>query len=177
MSIPYPHSYPCPSRIEGHSAAISAGLVRTPMGAGNTRQRRSYRNLPHLISLVFVVDQDQYASWFSWVNTYAWDGWIEVPLTGLHASAAGLDVTPTLVRFCTDLQEELIPIHRLWMWRIRVSAEYMPVPGDFPIVDGGWIIGGTPTAPSPDNMLAGTPAAAASIFTNPGTLAAPVVVI
>jgi hypothetical protein len=175
--IAYPQSYPCASRIEGHSAAITAGLVRTPMNAGNSRQRRSFRTLPHVLSLTFVIDQDQYASWLSWVNLYAWDDWIEMNLPGLHASALDKDTAPTRVRFCSDLQAELLPVHRLWFWRVRVAAEFEPIAGDFPIVDGGWIIGGTPVAPSVDWIIGGSPSAPAPVFTNPGTLAAPVVVI
>jgi hypothetical protein len=174
---PYPLSYPCPSRIEGHSAAIVAGLVRTPMTAGNSRQRRAFRNLPHTISLVFMIDQGSYASWLSWVNTYAWDDWIEIGLPGLHASSVGEDVTLTRVRFVSDLQAELLPVHRLWYWRVRVLAEYEPVPDDFPIVDGKWIIGRRPGLPAPDWVLPGTPAASSGTFTNPGTPARPVVVI
>jgi hypothetical protein len=147
------------------------------MAAGNTRQRRSFRNLPHAISLVFMIDQAVYASWLSWVNTYAWDDWIEMPLTGMHASALGATVAPTRVRFASDLQADLVPVHRLWYWRVRVLAEFQPVPADFPVVDGIWIVGGTPAAPASEWVLAGTPAAPATDTTNPGRPAAPVVLV
>jgi hypothetical protein len=177
MSNAYPLDFPCVSRIEGHSAALSAGLVRTPMTAGNSRQRRSFRNLPTMLSLVFVIRQDEYASWLSWVNTFAWDDWIEIKLPGLHASAQGEDTTPTLVRFCSDLQAELLPVHRLWYWRVRVSAEYQPSAGDYLPVSNTWIVGGTPAVPSVDYILGGWPASHGPDFTNPGTPAFPVVFV
>jgi hypothetical protein len=68
VSIPYPSTLPCASRIEGHSATIFAGLVRTPMQAGNTRQRRSHHAIPHQISLAFVMHQTKYAEWLDWVT-------------------------------------------------------------------------------------------------------------
>ena len=173
MTTPYPASFPCPSRSEGHSAQVSAGLVRTPMEAGNTRQRRAQRILPHQIALVFMIDQAEYASWLAWVNAHAWDEWIVMELPGLRASRAGTDILATHVRFCSDLSAELLNVHRLWWWRVRVACEYLPVPSDFPAIDGVWIIGGTPAAPAPDWVLAGTPGALAPIFTNPGTPGAP----
>lgn len=177
MSNTYPVQFPCVSRVEGHSAASSAGLVRTPMGAGNTRQRRAFRNLPQLISLVFIIEQKELASWKSWANAFAWDGWFEIGLPGMHASAAQEDVTPTMVRFCSDLQEELLPVHRLWYWRIRVTAEYLPGAGDFVPVSDTWIIGGSAASPSADWVIGGTAASPAPDFTNPGTPAFPVVFV
>lgn len=171
----YPISFPCVSRIEGHSAQLAAGLVRTPMNSGNARQRRAFRNLPHTLALVFIVEQRLYASWLAWVNAHAWDDWIRLRLPGLHAAALDADTAPTPVRFITDLQAELLPVHRLWFWRVRVAAEYMPIAGDLPILlDAGWVIGGTPVAPSIDWILAGTPATPAGDFVNPGTPAFPV---
>jgi hypothetical protein len=77
----------------------------------------------------------------------------------------------------TDLQTDLIPVHRLWWWRVRVEAEYVPLASQLvsvpfgPWIVGGtpaspsanWIIAGTPAAPSPDTITAGTPVAPASI--------------
>lgn len=173
----YPLSFPCPSRAEGHSAQMSAGLVRTPMEAGNTRQRRAQRVLPQQIALVFMVDQEQYATWLAWVNAHAWDEWIDLRLPGLRASQAGTDTKATAVRFCSDLGAELLNVRRLWWWRVRVDAEYLPVSGDFPIVNGVWIIGGAPANNYPDDIIAGTPGAPAPIFTNPGTPRAPTAII
>jgi hypothetical protein len=158
---------------------MSAGLVRTPMQAGNSRQRRTHRVLPTRISLVFMVEQELYAAWLTWVNRNAWDDWIAMKLPGLQASRLGLNTAAISIRFMTDLQAELVPVHRLWWWRVRVEAEYIPTPeqlapvftGDwiiagspsFPAVD--WIVGGTPPLPSPDLVSAGTPLAPAAYVT------------
>lgn len=173
----YPATLPCVSRIEGHSAAIAAGLVRTPMESGNSRQRRIFRTLPHQISLVFMVEQAQFALWLSWVNAHAWDDWIAVKLPGLHASINGANALATPVRFMSDLATELQPVEGLWLWKVSVSAEYQPVPTDLLALDGFWYIGGTPAAPAGAWVLGGTPAAPAPIFVNPGTLTAPVTIV
>jgi hypothetical protein len=175
VSTAYPLSFPCASRIEGHSAQLAAGLVRTPMEAGNTRQRRSQRALPHQIALVFMIDQTVYGAWLSWVNAHAWDEWIDMKLPGLRAGVAGTPTAAVPVRFMTDLQAELVPVHRLWFWRVSVSAEYLPLASDFLVMDGVWIIGSTPTTPAPDWIVGGTPTTPAPAFTNPGTLQAPTV--
>jgi hypothetical protein len=167
--IPYPSTLPCVSRIEGHSAALSTGVVRTPMEAGNTRQRRTQRVLPHQLALVFVMPQEIYATWLAWVNAHAFDTFIDLPLPGLLASRVLADTTPTPVRFISDIQSELLPVHRLWYWRCRVQAEWLPMAGDLaPIAAGQWIVAGTPAQPSaPDRILAGR----ASAPSNAGTVA------
>jgi hypothetical protein len=177
MTTAYPLSFPCASRIEGHSAALAAGLVRTPMEAGNTRQRRAQRVLPHQISIVFMIDQALYGTWLSWVNAHAWDEWVTMKLPGLRAGVAGTSTAAVPVRFMSDLQTELVPVNRLWIWRVSVAAEYLPLYADFLVMDGVWILGGTPTAPAPAWILGGTPTAPAPVFTNPGTPHAPTVII
>ena len=138
--IAYPVSLPCVSRIEGHAATAYAGLVRTPMEAGNTRQRRTQRVLPHRISLVFVMAQEVYADWLTWVNANAFDNWFTLALPGLLASRAGASTALVPVRFMSDVSSELLPVHRLWYWRCRVEAEWMPTAADLvAITFGDWI--------------------------------------
>lgn len=167
--IGYPPGLPCVSRIEGHSASADPGLVRSPLEAGATRQRRSHRTLPHRLSLVFVMAQDTYAAWLTWINANAFDNWVGLALPGIRASRAGAGTATVPVRFVSDVAAELVPAHRLWFWRCRVEAEWLPLAGDFgPIAFGPWIvatfttadwvIAGTPAAPSPWGVFAGTPA-------------------
>jgi hypothetical protein len=154
----YPASFPCPSRVEGHSQSMSAGLVRTPMEAGNSRQRRAHQVLPTRISLVFMIHQPDYAAWLTWVNEFAWDDWMTMKLPGLEASRLGLDTAEITTRFMTDLQADLLPVHRLWWWRVRVEAEYVPTPEQLtPIFSGDWVVAGVPAFPATDWIVAGTP--------------------
>jgi hypothetical protein len=176
MSLVYPSDLPCPSRIEGYSAAVSAGLVRTPMEAGNTRQRRAQRVLPHQIALVFVMPQDKLADWLTWVNAYAFDNFFTMNLPGLLAGRHGGDTVATPVRFMSDIALQLRPVHRLWYWNAQVSAEWLPLAADLApmpwFVGAGpdtvpavadWIIGGKPATPSADTFTAGRPATPSAI--------------
>lgn len=130
----YPWALPCVSRVEGHSASLAAGLVATPMEAGNVRQRRVHRVLPHSLALVFVIPQTLYAAWHGWVNEHAFTDWFLLALPGLLASRAGTDTAPVPVRFATVLSTELLPVRGLWYWRVRVQAEWLPAPGDLAVV-------------------------------------------
>jgi hypothetical protein len=175
--IDYPASFPCPSRIEGHSQDMSAGLVRTPMEAGNSRQRRTHRMLPTRIALTFMIEQPDYAGWLTWVNENAWDDWVNMKLPGLVASRLGVNTAAIAVRFMSDPRAELLPVHRLWWWRVRVEAEYLPTAEQIaPVFAGKWIVGGSPLAPSLDWVLGGTPLTSPTDLTQPGTVAKPVTV-
>jgi hypothetical protein len=157
--IAYPATLPCVSRVEGLSLGLASGVVRSPIEAGATRQRRAHVQLPQTFTLVFVIDQALYAGWVAWMNAHAFDGWVLIALPGVLASRAGADVVPVPVRCTSDLQAELLPVHRLWFWRVRVQAEWMPSAADLvPIAQGAWIAAGSPAAPSsPDWIRAGTP--------------------
>ena len=88
-----------------------------------------------------MVNQPDYASWLTWVNENAWDDWVLMNLPGLEASRLGLDTAGIAVRFTTDLQADLLPVHRLWWWRVRVQAEWVPSPESLVSVPiGPWVI-------------------------------------
>jgi hypothetical protein len=127
---PYPPTLPCVSRIEGHAAQLDAGLVRSPLEAGNARQRRAHRLMPHRLTLVFVMEQALYAAWLVWVNEHAFDEWVGLTLPGVLASRAGTNTASVPVRFVSDVRAELLPVHRLWYWRCSVEAEWLPLAGD-----------------------------------------------
>ncbi|MFL6051576.1 MAG: hypothetical protein ACJ72W_01480 [Actinoallomurus sp.] len=128
--IDYPASLPCPSKGEGFSVGDAAGVVRSPLEAGNSRQRRMHRLLPEQLSLVWTIDQPKtLAAWLAWANVYGWD-WFMLTLPGLAASRAGARTAPMPVRFVSDVQQEFMGGAGLWVWRVRVEAEAMPSSAD-----------------------------------------------
>jgi hypothetical protein len=154
----YPSSLPCVSKSEGLSLTAYAGVVRTPMEAGNSRQRRAQRVLPQALQLTWDIAQAQLYAWTAWVNAHAWDDWILLQLPGLKASSEGLNVSQVPVRFISDLTEELLPGVGLWFWRVKVTVEYNPAAAELtvpPITSD--ITAGTPATPSPDWIVAGSP--------------------
>jgi hypothetical protein len=155
---PYPAGFPCAER--DFSTVGAAGVVRSPLEAGASRQRRAFTGLPHRLALSFVMDQPTYNAWLAWVNAHAFDDWITLALPGVAASRAGTTTAPVPVRFVSDLAAELLNVHRLWFWRVRVEAEWMPTAEDLaPVPFGAWIVAGTPGHPSaPDWIIAGKPA-------------------
>jgi hypothetical protein len=170
----YPSTLPCVSRVEGYATSADAGAVHSPTEAGVAAQRRRWPTLPHALSLVFMVEQRDYAAWMAWVNAYAFDAWVLMLLPGLLASRAGADAVPTPVRFTSDVQAELVPVHRLWVWRCRVAAEWQPLAGDLAVVVmGDWIVADL-AHPPPDTVIAGqapTPSSPARVLA--GTADAP----
>jgi hypothetical protein len=140
--IDYPASLPCVSRAQGLNETAYAGVVRTPMEAGNARQRRMHRTLPHRLTLTWEMAQTELAAFVTWANAHAWDQWIALDLPGLLASREGVNVTATPVRFISDLEQELIAGQGLWYWRVRVEAEWQPVAAEdlAPLPLGDWIV-------------------------------------
>lgn len=169
--IAYPDDLPCCSRVDGHTQTIDAGLVRTPMGAGNARQRRAHKSLAHRITLTFVMAQGDYADWLTWMHENGYSHFFNLDLPGLLAGRQDSGTALVPVRLCSNITAELIPIHRLWYWRARVEAEWMPTAAEraawgwfvAPAWNESttrWLVAGTPAVPStPDWVLSGTPEA------------------
>jgi hypothetical protein len=128
--IDYPAAFlPCPSKA-AHSVVDAAGVVRSPLAAGASRQRRAYRTLPERISLTWTLEQrETLAAWIAWCNVYAWD-WFRLSLPGLDASWAGEHTAPMAVRFVSDVQQVMLPGRGLWVWRLTVEAEAQPTSDD-----------------------------------------------
>jgi hypothetical protein len=172
--LTYPVTLPCVSRVDGPSAVAYAGVVRTPMEAGNARQRRAQRVLPHRLALSFDIAHEELAAWLVWCNENAWGDFFLLALPGLLASRAGTATASVPVRFVSDVTRELWQGRGLWGWHVRVEAEYQPTAADLGSVPiGPWIVAGAPATPSPDWIIAGTPASPAVDTITAGTPATP----
>jgi hypothetical protein len=166
----YPPGLPCVARAS-HGALAAAAVVRTPMEAGNARQRRTQRTLPHLLTLSWDLEQPHdLAAWMTWVNAFAWADWFTLRLPGLVASRAGLTSADVPVRFVSDVRRELWQGRGLWGWRVSVTAVYQPTTADLASVPlGPWIVAGMPATPSADWIVAGTPAVPSLDLVSAGT--------
>ncbi|MFL6051575.1 MAG: hypothetical protein ACJ72W_01475 [Actinoallomurus sp.] len=174
--LTYPATLPCVSRIDGPSATASAGAVRTLMEAGNTRQRRRHRTLPHRLALSFDIAQSELSAWITWCNANAWADFFLLNLPGIIASRAGVDSAPVPVRFISDITRELWQGRGLWGWRAHVEVEYQPSAADLASVPiGDWIIANLATQaqtwPAPSRVFdfSRTPLDAAIAFTRAST--------
>lgn len=154
----YPRMFPVPDRTP-YGYAVDMGVIRSEFAAGNSRQRRAFRVMPHALALTFHMRFEELTSWQNWVNVYAY-GWFHCPVSTMYAGAPpnGANLRHELLRFTGNLAIQ----SEGWDWiGVSVSAELSPDafaqnPG---WGLGGWIIGGTPKAPALDWIIGGTPAA------------------
>src|SRR5580765_8381788 len=83
-SVPaYPADYPIADRAP-YSYAVDMGIVRSEMAAGNFRQRRIFKNMPHSLALVFHMRIETLHSWQAWINENAY-GFISMPVSTMFA--------------------------------------------------------------------------------------------
>lgn len=154
----WPTTLPCPL-IRGYGTEAVSSVVRTPFQAGNTKQRRLHKQLPHTMSLSWVFSQAQYEDAVRWMNVNGWQ-WFTIDLPSALAGLRGKQIVPHSVRFISDFSSRLIRANAGWYWEVAVTAEWVPPAADFEIhLIGDWIIAHDPVSPStPDWVIAGTPA-------------------
>jgi hypothetical protein len=125
VTVTFPTTLPCVSRIDGYSLDSSAALLRSPFDAGNARQRRMHIIMPTEIALTWRASNAQLQPLFAWLNTYGFD-WFKLTLAGIEASLAGLQSKAIDVRLMSDVQVALMQFHRSNWWTLKASAEYVP---------------------------------------------------
>jgi hypothetical protein len=166
----YPASFPIADR-QPYAYAVDMGVVRSDFAAGNARQRRAYRVMPHALSLTFHLRFEELFLWQNWVNEFAYS-WFHCPVSTMYA---GGPLIPTnlayeLLRFTGDLAVQsdgwnLVAVTVPAELSPDAFAEVPPFGSGVWIIAGapadpatGWIIGGTPGAPSPNWLIGGSPA-------------------
>lgn len=168
----YPTVFPIPDR-QPYSYSVDMGLVRSEFAAGNSRQRRQYNTMPHMLALAFHLRVEELFLWQTWVNQFAYT-WIHCPVSTMYAGQPPdpVNLRYETLRFASDIAVAMDGFD--WL-AITVAAElsndaHSSAP---PIGLGGWIIGGKPATPSPIWTLAGTPAAPSPDWIEAGTPADP----
>jgi len=172
----YPSSFPVPDR-QPYAYAVDMAVVRSDFSAGNARQRRAFRNMPHAFALSFHMRIEELFFWQNWVNANAFD-WFHCPVSTMYAGGPpeAENLRHEILRFTSDLNVQMDG----WNWvSVTVAAE---LSGDAfatltPWGAGGWIIGGTPGDPSIDWIIGGTPGAPSPDWVIPGTPAFPAILV
>lgn len=168
-SVPrYPADFPIADR-EPYSYRVDMGVVRSEMAAGNARQRRAYSIMPHSFALSFHMRVEELYLWQNWINAHGF-AWFLCPVSTMYAGSppAAANLRYEVLRLTSDLQVSM----NGWDWvGVTVAAELANDAQAInpPIGLGGWIIGGTPAAPSTDWIIAGTPAAPSPVWVLAGT--------
>jgi hypothetical protein len=154
---------------------MSVGAVRTQFEAGITKQRRRFKNLPHIMSLRWVVNQPTLTQLVEWINANGYE-----PFTiDLPSELAGQKGKPTWaheVRVVSDIATNLIKYSKdkasdIW-WEVGLQVEWMKY-GSTVLPAGNWIIARTPGNPSPDWYIARRPGNPSTDIIYPGSPAAP----
>jgi hypothetical protein len=127
VTVNFPSTLPCVSRIDGYAMTAAAACLRTPFEAGNTRQRRMHARLPMEIALAWRVRNVDLYPLVSWLNVYGFD-WFNLKLAGLEASQANVYAMSIAVRLMSDLRVQLAQFHRDNWWTVAASAEYQAPP-------------------------------------------------
>ncbi len=170
-SVPkYPDAFAVPDRAP-YSYQVDMGVVRSQMAAGNSRQRRLYKIMPHYLALSFHMRFEELYFWQRWVNQFAYE-FFACPVSTMYAGGPPhpSNMRHEVLRFTGDLAIAMDG----WNWAtVTVSAELsgdafaelLPI-GWAPWIVGGtpenpnsatWYVGGTPAAPSPDWVIGGDP--------------------
>jgi hypothetical protein len=168
----YPSDFPIADRSP-YSYAVDMGVVRSEFSAGNSRQRRAYTIMPHVISLVFHMRVEDSYVWQTWINGNAYT-FFHCPVSTMYAGEPpdNTNLRYEILRFTSDLAVTMDG----WDWvGFTVAAElsndaHSTAP---PVALGGWIVGGQPPAPSSDLFIGGTPAAPSVAWVLAGTPSAP----
>lgn len=165
----YPTSFPVANRVP-YAIGVDMGVVRSDFAAGNARQRRQYRIMPQALALAFQVRVDELNVWQNWINAHAYE-WFLCPVSTMYSAPA--TIRYEALRFTGDLQMSSIGWNLV---EVTVAAELAPdaIANDPGFGAAGWIVGGSPAAPSsPDWIAGGTPSAPAGDTFTAGTPSLP----
>lgn len=172
----YPEIFVIPDR-QPYSYKVDMGVIRSEMAAGNARQRRAYRIMPHALALSFHMRIEELYLWQNWINEFAYSYFL-CPVSTMYAGGPPVagNIRYEVLRFTSDLQVQM----EGWDWvSVQVGAELSndaqannPPIGINPWIVGGtpaapnsalWYVGGRPLSPSPAWATAGTPAFPSSL--------------
>lgn len=120
MATAYPSTLPLP-KIEGFSATVSSGLIKTEMPI-HQAQRRVFNTMPHQFSMTFVMSVELWALWYVWVSSNGYR-WFEMNLPTMYAGLASSVLSPVIIRFVSDLSAVNVSQTDV---QVTVAAEIAP---------------------------------------------------
>ena len=118
--LSYPEGLPLPLR-EGYGFKPASPIVRTQLANGRALQRRRFRNVPTLVSVSWLLNDEQaklFEGWCKWGIDYA--DWFLCPLK------TPLGLSPVRARF-TDIYEGPA-LFGVSMWRFTATLELFELP-------------------------------------------------
>lgn len=97
----YPAQYRA-GEIAGYNFTIAAGTVRTDMDSMRVRQRRQFRNLPHIYNVEVLIRRSELQGWLQWwmANAYVF---FNFPLADGYSGELGANCIPHSARCITDV--------------------------------------------------------------------------
>ena len=154
----FPTTFPCPRTVM--DVTMTTGLVRTQFEAGTTKQRRRFKNLPHLLNVQWVLNSTELRQVVPWLNDNGYKEFdIDLP-SGL-AGQIGKPTAAHTVRVVSDLACNMLVYNKddptRNLWELNLTLEWMQYSTTVRPA-GIWIIARTPANPSPDWYIARTPA-------------------
>ena len=119
--LSYPEGLPLPLR-EGYGFKPASPIVRTQLANGRAIQRRRFRNVPTLVSVSWLLNDEQaklFEGWCKWGIDYA--DWFLCPLK------TPLGLMPTKAQF-TDIYDgpKLVGVDH-WRYTAVLSLFEMPI--------------------------------------------------
>lgn len=148
----YPPGFPCFSR-EGYSMDLDLGLIRTNSDVLTNTQRRSYTNLPTIITSSITIPVNILYEFTAWLNG-AVGLWVDLPLAHpflTHGNKVEYVPARIIDFIFTNSYQAFGSVNA------SVTIQLSPtvfIDNSNP-EEGGWVIAGRATSPSSEWMIAG----------------------
>lgn len=122
----WPEQLPC-GMHEGYSLSVESRMKRTPMESGRARVRHTFRRVPVMANVSWIMTPQQAQIFETWFIEAANGGasWVKVPL--LTPADGDGDATLYKCRFVETYEGPSLVGNRLWKYSAILEIEFQPV--------------------------------------------------